>query len=77
MTSFIYDGEGLYVSASGTSALNGQFFRASGAYWPEYAIKKQGNQYLVGRHAGGEYAVYAVAASLSGAKALVGGEVQP
>lgn len=77
MIDFLYDGDGLYVSANGTSATDGQFFRDSGAYWPEYAIKKQGNRYLVGRHANGEYAVFAVAPSLASAKALVVEEVQP
>lgn len=77
MIDFLYDGEGLYVSANGTSAPDGEFYRASGPYWPQYAIKKQGSQYLVGRHADGEYAVFAVATSLAKAKALVGEEVQP
>jgi hypothetical protein len=78
MNEFIYEGQGLYYSEVGTAAHDGQFYSVGSGepYWPDYAIRKVGNQYLVGRHANGEYAVFAVATSLARAKALVGEEVQ-
>lgn len=72
MNEFIYEGQGLYYSEVGTAAHDGQFYSVGSGepYWPDYAIKKVGKQYLVGRYADGEYAVFGVTSSLAQAKAI-------